>query len=83
VRKFFMLAPSLLEGFARALLSIHTNCSRADRTCKTRPPRKAAATRELFHESPVTDHQSLFTGRRPLVARLFFPYTLPHEVNPK
>jgi hypothetical protein len=40
-------------------LSGHTRCSQADRTCNTRPPRKAAATRELFHESTVTDHQIL------------------------
>jgi hypothetical protein len=33
--------------------------------------------------APVTGHQSLFTGRRPLVAGHFFPYTFPHEVNPK
>ena len=79
------VSPALSALFPKkqgVLLSGHTNCSRADRTCKTRPPRKAAATGELFHESPDTDHESLFTGRWPLVAGHFFPYTST-EVTPQ
>jgi hypothetical protein len=43
-------------------LSGHTNCFRADWTCKTCPPRKAAATGEWFHESPVNNHSSPVAG---------------------
>ncbi len=46
----------------------NSHCSRADQACKTRPPRKAAATEEFFHELPVTYHLSPTTLHRSPVA---------------